>query len=69
MIGNTNYQKTRSELLIMVTGKIVTNTTTLEQMTDRYKQSVKAIRENAGADGVNNNIVFQADEQNNIIIK
>ncbi len=44
LLGDNDIKKKRTELLVMVTGKIVTETTKLEDLTARYRQAVKAVK-------------------------
>ena len=45
MLGNNSIKKSRTELLILITGRIITEDTKLEELIRRYKQSIKSIEE------------------------
>lgn len=45
MFGNNTIKKSRTELLILITGRIITEDTKLEELIRRYKQSIKSIEE------------------------
>lgn len=69
LVGSTSIKKTRSEMLVMVTAKIITKTSDLEQMTERYQNSVQLIKEGFSKDATDNSQVFKADDSNKIYIK
>lgn len=69
MVGNTSIKKTRSEMLVMVTANIVTKTSDLEQMTERYQNSVKLIKDSFSKDEKDNSEVFKAEDSNKLYIK
>lgn len=69
MVGSTSIIKTRSEMLVLVTANIITKTSDLEQMTERYQNSVKLIKDGFSKDATDNSEVLQADDANKIYIK
>ena len=48
LVGDTDYQKQRTEMLVLVTGTIITQESRLEELTNRYKQSVNLLEEYHG---------------------
>ncbi|HBM15333.1 MAG TPA: hypothetical protein DD381_03165 [Lentisphaeria bacterium] len=69
MVGSSSLVKTRSELLVLITAKIITKTNELEQMNQRYLNSVKLIKESFTKDEKDNSHVFQAEDINKLYIK
>lgn len=69
MVGSTSLKKSRAEMLVMVTAKIITKTSDLEQMTERYQHSVKLIKDGFSKDAKDNSEVFKAEDTNKIYIK
>lgn len=45
LVGDTDYRKERTEMLVLVTGSIITRETQLEDLIRRYKQSVDILQE------------------------
>lgn len=45
LVGDTDYQKQRTEMLVLVTGTIITQESRLEELIKRYKQSVDLLQE------------------------
>ncbi|HJO91988.1 MAG TPA: hypothetical protein QF753_01200 [Victivallales bacterium] len=68
-IGKTQVNNSRTELLLMVTANIVTKTSSLDQMVERYRNSVKLILEANNETNINNNIILDYSSQNTIILK
>ena len=69
MVGSTSIKKTRAEMLVMVTANIVTKTSDLEKMTERYQNSVKLIKDGFSKDAMDNSEVIQAEDSNKLYIK
>ena len=69
MVGSTSLKKTRTEMLVMVTANIITKTSDLEKMTERYQNSVKLITDGFSKDATDNSEIFQADDANKVYIK
>ncbi len=69
LVGSTSIKKTRTEMLVMVTARIVTKTSDLEKMTERYQNSVNLIKQGFSKNNTDNNEVFQAEDSNKIFIK
>ncbi|MCP4179338.1 MAG: hypothetical protein GY756_16390 [bacterium] len=69
LVGNTAITNKRNELLLMVTANIVTKTSSLDQMVERYRNSVKLILDANSETNVNNNIILDYSSQNTIILK
>jgi general secretion pathway protein D len=69
LFGNTTIANTRNELLLMVTANIVTKTSSLDQMIERYRNSVKLLMNENSETNVNNNIILDYSPQNTIILK
>ncbi len=44
MFGSNEYEKKKTELVVMVTGRIIDENSRVEEMTRRYKQAAEAIR-------------------------
>ena len=45
LVGDTDYQKERTEMLILVTGTIITNETHLEELLRQYRQAVSMLQQ------------------------
>lgn len=69
MVGSTSIRKTRTEMLVMVTANIVTKTSDLEKMTERYQNSVKLIKDGFSKESMDNSQVFKAEDTNKLYIK
>jgi general secretion pathway protein D len=45
LVGDNNINKTRTELLVLINGKVITENSQLDDLLKRYKQAVKSIRD------------------------
>ncbi len=45
LVGDTDYQKQRTEMLVLVTGTIISRKTRLEELIKRYRQSIDLLQE------------------------
>ncbi len=61
MLGSTNSSATRSEMLILITGNIITEESQLEQMTKGYEHSVNTIIEFSQDDRSKNRFTTKGD--------
>ena len=69
LAGNTTTSIQRTELLVMLTARIVNKTSDVEAMSDRYKESVEAIKNLFSEDWKDANQIFKQQEQGKIYIK
>ncbi|UDQ98319.1 secretin N-terminal domain-containing protein [Lentisphaerota bacterium WC36G] len=45
LVGDTNYQKERSEMLILVTGSIITDNNKLQDLVNQYRQTISSLHD------------------------
>jgi len=69
LLGASNIQKERTELLLMITGTIITKETKLEEMVEAYKRSLEYIQTWDDEDQVHDNIILDDQNINNILVK
>jgi general secretion pathway protein D len=69
IIGSNDISKERTELLLMITGTIVSRNTKLEEMIEDYRRATEYMEEMEQEDNVFDNIILQDENINNILIK
>jgi len=69
LLGSSNISKERTELLLMITGTIITKETKLEEMVEAYKRSLEYIQTWDDEDQVHDNIILEDQNINNILVK
>jgi len=69
LVGNTTASIERTELLVMLTTRIVNKTSDVEAMSDRYKEAIEGIKNLFSEDWKDANQIFKQQEQGKIYIK
>ncbi|MCP4179337.1 MAG: hypothetical protein GY756_16385 [bacterium] len=69
LFGDTQIDKKRTELILLVTAEIVKKTTNLEQVLTRYKNASKVLAKAYSKENVDNNMIIEPSPKNKIILR